>query len=128
MRTLLFCLAAVTITATAHAQSQGETLVEFRRQINAAPERVEAEVGAVADARRSLREVTPVGDPTLLVTGDAFLQICGSPFVLYLRSTNHHTDVRLESRSFEVSRAARERAKAFLQAVADRSTAAQEEG
>lgn len=121
MRTLLFLSLSVLIALPLHAQSQNETLFELNRKVEVVPDSVEEEAMALAKEKKYLREVTPAGDPTVLIAGDMQLRIGKTPFTLYLRSTNHHPEARLESQKIEVSEGARQKAEEFLQEVINRA-------
>lgn len=122
MRTFLFFLISLAFTLPIQAQSQNETFVELNRQIETTPETVEREATNVAKAKQYLRTITSAPDPTVLVAGNLHLRIGDAPFVLYLRSTNHHTEARLECQKLNVSEQTVEKAKVFLREVADRAT------
>lgn len=120
MRTLLFFLLPLALALPLRAQDA--TFFELRRQIESAPETVESEAMTVAQTKHYLRDIPQMGDPTILVTGDVHLRIDETPFTLYLQSTNHHTDARLESQALDVPERVRQKAKAFLRDVIDRVT------
>lgn len=120
MRTVLLSLIALALTVP--LQAQDDPFVDVERQIEGTPEAVETEAMHVANERQYLRAPIPLGDPTVLVAGAVHLHIDETPFTLYLQSTNHHTDTRLESQSLDVPRHVRQKAKTFLRNVADRVT------
>lgn len=119
LRTVLLSLIALALTVP--LQAQDDPFVDVECQIEGTPEAVEAEAMYVANERQYLRAPT-LGDPTVLVAGNMHLRIDETPFTLYLRSTNHHTDARLESQSLDVPKPVRQKAKTFLRNVADRAT------
>jgi hypothetical protein len=125
MRTLLLALLSVVLTVPLQAQSQTKAFFELTHQIESIPETVEQEAENVAESKRYLREVAPMGDPTALIPGNLHLSIADTPFILYLRSTNHHTEARLESLALDVLDDAIREAKAFLQEVRRRATSRQ---
>jgi len=122
MRTILVLLVAVSLAVPLQAQSQSTEFFELSREIEGPPETVEEESENVARSNRYLRDVSPGGDPTVLIPGDLHLSIADTPFTVYLRSTNHHTEVRLESLKLEVSNEAIREAIAFLKEVSSRAT------
>ena len=121
MRTILLALLGIVLTAPLHAQPQTKAFFELNRRIESRPEAVEEEAETVAKSKQYLREVAPVGDPTALIPGNLHLSIAETPFILYLRPTNHHTEVRLESLKLDVSTEAIREAKAFLRDVRSRA-------
>lgn len=123
MRTILLVLIGIVLTGPVQAQTQTEAVFELTREVESSPETIEQEAETVAESKRYLREAPTVGDPTVLIPGDLHLDIADTPFILYLRSTNHHTQVSLESMKLDVSDEAIREAKAFLQEVSSRATA-----
>jgi hypothetical protein len=121
MRTLLPVLLSIVLTVPLQAQSQTKAFFELIHQVESIPETVEQEAKTVAESNRYLREGAPMGDPTALIPGDLYLSIADTPFILYLRSTNHHTEVRLESLALDVPEETIREAKAFLQEVRSRA-------
>ena len=122
MRTILLVLLGAVLAVPLQAQSQTTEFFELSREIESPPETVEEEAENVARSNRYLREVSPAGDPTALIPGNLHLSIADTPFIVYLRSTNHHTEVRLECLKLDVSDEAIREAKAFLQKVSSRAT------
>lgn len=120
MRTVLLSLIALVLTVP--LQAQDDPFVDVERQIEGTPQAVETEAMYVAKDRQYLRAPTPLADPTALVAGALHLRIDETPFTLYLQSTNHHTDTRLESQSWDVPKRVRQNAQTFLRSVADRVT------
>lgn len=111
--------------------AQDGALDQFRHEIEAAPSVVLDTARTIAEENGYLRGIAVkhgtnvVTDSSLpvLIPGDLLLQFQGAPFTLYLRSTNHHTEVILESRKFDLSEKAREEAEAFLGHLEGRVTA-----
>ncbi len=122
VRTILLLLLGVVLALPLQAQSQTPEFFELSREIESPLKTVEKEAENVARSKRYLREVSPAGDPTVLILGDLHLSIADAPFIVYLRSTNHHTKVRLESLKLDVTDETIREAKAFLQEVSSRST------
>jgi hypothetical protein len=109
--------------ASGESQEPGsESIRAVSREPAASQSSVEEEVETVAKSKQYLREVAPVRDPTALIPGTLHLSIAETPFILYLRPTNHHTEVRLESLKLDVSTEAIREANAFLRDVRSRST------
>jgi len=122
MRKILLVLAGTLLAAPLQAQNQTKAVFELTREVESSPERVEQEAETVAESKRYLREAATVGDPTVLIPGDLYLDIADTPFIFYLQSTNHHTQVSLESMKLDVSEEATREAKAFLKEVSSRAT------
>lgn len=121
MRTLLsLFLIALLAAPAAYGQTDTADFYAASRYLSYTPHVVETEATALAETHQYLDTMAPAGDPTALVAGDLLLRIDGHPFTLHIRPSDPFTEVKLESRQFNITPAVKEKAEAFLQQLKER--------
>lgn len=129
MRGFFLCVIVpfLALSPCAQAQPQELTFAEYQLQIDAPPLVVEDTATALAEKSQYLRGIAlprsnrPQSNRLpALVPGSVLLSFEGTPYTLYLRPINHHTEAVLESQKLELSEEVQQKAQQFLQQIADR--------